>query len=196
MPLTDDKKITTPEYWETIYNGERKDQKTDASNFKRPANAFDRFKWLAEQVEGYRVLDIASGHATTMKRLRAMHPGWKIICTDQTEAAKKASKWEPEQEYLIMSAYDCHRKFGDKYFSTITVSQALEYFDEPDRFMKEARKTADYFVCTVPEGEMDKWTQLRVYTEASLKEWLSMYGEIVHFDKVPGLMLAKIKFNG
>ncbi len=192
--LTDDKSICSPEYWETIYNGKRNNAKTDASNFKRPIDAFDRFKWLAEQVEGPKVLDLASGHATTMKRLKAMHPDWNIICSDQTEAAKKAAKWEGT--YRIMDAYNVNRVYGDKTFNSITVSQALEYFEFPDRFMKEVRKTADYFICTVPDGIMVKWSQLREWNEESLKEWLSIYGEIVHFDKVPGLMLAKIKFNG
>jgi len=163
--------------------------KTDASNFKRPADAFDRFAWLAEQVEGPTVLDIGSGHAVTMKRVKARHPDWNIICSDQTEAARKAANWPGE--YLIMDAYDIAdiRKGVPGPIVTITISQALEYLEFPDKFMKAAQSIAEYFVCTVPEGEMRLWSQLHIFEEHSFKEWLSKYGDIVHFDKVPGLML-------
>lgn len=194
--LTDDKNICTPEFWETVYNGERNNAKTDASNFKRPANAFDRFKWLADQVEGPRVLDIASGHATTMKRLRAMHPWWTIYCSDQTEAAKKAANWEGE--YIIESAYNISQRFDCsdlKPFDSVTVSQAIEYMEHPDVMMENAKRLAHYFICTIPDGSMDKWSQLKLWDELSLKAWLSFYGDLIHFDKVPGLMLAKIKFK-
>lgn len=192
--LTEDKTITTPEYWKGIYEGKRNDKPTDASNFKRPSNAFDRFTWLANQVEGPRVLDIASGHATTMKRLKAMHPDWTIICSDQTEAAKKAARWEGE--YHIIDAYQISNKFEFKSVNTITASQCIEYFEFPDTFMKGARKVADYFVCTIPSGEMKLWSQIKIWDDVMLKAWLSVYGEILHFEQVGDLMLAKIKFNG
>jgi hypothetical protein len=34
--LTEDKNITTPQYWDTVYSGKRNDTKTDASNNVRP----------------------------------------------------------------------------------------------------------------------------------------------------------------
>lgn len=188
--LTDDKRISTPEYWNEIYTGKRNDKPVDGSNFKRPANAFDRFQWLADQVEGPKVLDVASGHATSMKRLRAMHPEWDILCSDQTIEALKAANFKP---YVVVDAYQIGNKYSQSRFDSITVSQALEYFEHPDTFMKQVRKLADYFICTIPEGEMKQWTQLRIYTEENAKEFFSKYGEIVHFDKVPGLMLIKVK---
>ena len=189
--LTDDKTISTPEYWRTIYEGERKGAKTDSSNFKRPSNSFDRFQWLANQVEGPRVLDIASGHAVTMKRLKAMHPDWMIVCSDQTEAARNAANWEGV--YHIFSAYEIPM-FAER-FNTITISQAIEYLEFPDKFMEKAKERAEYLVLTIPDGEMKLWSQLKIWDEITLKAWLEVYGEIVHFDKVPGLMLAKIKFR-
>jgi len=189
--LTEDKSITTPEYWAKVYTGRNENAKVDASNTKRPANAFDRFKWLADIVDGPAVLDVASGHATTMKRLRAMHPDWDIICTDQTAEAKNAAGFSP---YFIVNAYDIAYCI-EKSVTTVTMSQALEYIEFPDLFMEGVKKVADYFVCTVPEGEMQKWSQLRIYTEDSFKAWLQTHGDIVHFDKVPSLMLAKIKLR-
>lgn len=190
--LTDDKTISTPEYWAKIYNGERNNEKVDSSNFKRPANSFDRFQWLADQVEGPEVLDIASGHAVTMKRLKAMHPEWNIICSDQTPEARKAANWEGV--YHIFSAYEIPM-FANR-INTVCISQALEYLEFPDKFMERVKwLMAEYVVMTVPDGEMRHWSQLKVWDEVTLKAWLSVYGEIVHFDKVPGLMLAKIKMH-
>lgn len=190
--LTDDKTISTPDYWRGIYEGDRKDKPVDSSNFKRPANYFDRFQWLADQVEGPQVLDVASGHAVTMKRLKAMHPDWNIICSDQTEAAKKAANWEGS--YHIFSAYDIPM-FAVP-INTVCMSQALEYLEFPDKFMERVKwLKAEYVVMTVPDGEMKQWSQLKVWDEVTLKAWLSVYGEIVHFDKVPGLMLVKVKMH-
>jgi hypothetical protein len=42
---------------------------------------------------------------------------------------------------------------------------------------------------------MKVWSQLRIYEEESFKDWLREYGNIIHFDKVPGLMLAKIELK-
>lgn len=188
--LTNDPKISTPEYWQQVYEGKALTGNVDRSDTKRPANAFDRFQWLADQVEGPFVLDIASGHAVTCKRIMAMHPDWTVIASDQTPAAQHAAKYSP---YEIIDAHEL--PFNDKMFTTVTISQALEYLHSPDKFMMEVRRVAAYFVCTVPEGEMEKWSQLRIYTEESLKEWLWQYGNILHFDKVPGLMLAKIELK-
>lgn len=187
-----EKDISSPEYWASVYNGDRKDQKTDASNFKRPANSFDRFQWLADQVEGPFVLDIGSGHATTMKRLKAMHPSWNIVCSDQTEEARTAAKWEGV--YSIFSAYKIPAYANPP--DSITATQCLEYMEHPEKILEYCIDFGvRYFICTVPEGIMSKWSQLREYTEENFKEWISQYGEIVHFDKVPGLMLCKLKIR-
>ena len=193
--LTDDKSITTAGYWAKVYNGESHG-KVDNSNTKRPKNYFDRFQWLANQVEGPYVLDVASGHAVTCKRIKAMHPDWEVIASDQTPAAMNVTDYRP---YIQLNAYALTLFFQkhsahDSKFTTITISQALEYLDHPNEFMRQARQIAHYFVCTVPEGEMEKWSQLRIYEEHSFKGWLREFGNIEHFDKVPGLMLAKIKF--
>ncbi len=198
--LSENKEISTPEYWRQIYEGERKNAKTDSSNFKRPANAFDRFQWLADQVEGTRVLDIASGHATTMKRVKSMHPEWKIICSDQTPAARQASGLSNDY-YKILDAYEVwhFQRMGNdgwiKQFDSVCVSQALEYFEYPDRFMKAAQTIGKYFVCTIPIGNMEKWSQLRIYTVDGFKEWISQYGEIIYSDQQGDLLLVKLKFN-
>lgn len=190
--LTDDTKICSVEFWNDVYSGARKNTKTDSSNFKRAPNSFDRFQWIADQIEGPVVLDVASGHATTMKRLKAMHPNWNIVCSDQTQEARKAAKWDGS--YHIVSAYELPMLAAP--IDTVCISQALEYLEFPDKFMERIKYLMPrYFVCTVPEGNMEKWSQLRIYTEETLKNWLSGYGQIIHFDKVPGLMLAKLKLE-
>jgi ubiquinone/menaquinone biosynthesis C-methylase UbiE len=190
--LTNDPKISTPEYWKQIFEGKHLTGNVDRSDTKRAPNAFDRFQWLADQVEGPTVLDIASGHAVTCKRIKAKHPDWDVLATDQTEAAKKAANYAP---YFIVNAYDLSKVVVTGAVTTVTISQALEYLERPDDFMKEVRRIAKYFVCTVPEGEMKVWSQLRIYEEESFKDWLREYGNIIHFDKVPGLMLAKIELK-
>lgn len=187
--ITDNKEITTPSYWEKVYTGQN-DGAVDNSNTKRPAKSFDRFSWLADQVDGPKVLDVASGHAHTCKIIHSRHKDWVVVASDQTPAAKEAAKYHP---YLIMDAYRI--PYPDKEFTTVTISQALEYLEHPDRFMWEAMRVAEYFVCTVPDGIMEKWSQLREYDEAGFKSWLEKFGKILHFDKAPGLMLAKIKFH-
>ncbi len=187
--LTDNKEITTPEYWAKIYEGKNDNAKVDASNTKRPANSFDRFTWLADQVEGPKVLDIGSGHARTVKIMKAKHPDWQVFASDQTEAAMKAANYKP---YQIFSAYEI--PYPDKSITTVTASQCIEYMEFPDKFLKEAQRVAKYFVCTVPIGVMDKWSQLREYSDKSFLEWLYKFGTVTHFDSKPGIMLGKIRF--
>jgi len=126
-----------------------------------------------------------------MKRLKAMHHDWEIHCSDQTEAAKVAANWKGP--YHICSAYKL--PFADNFFTTVTASQCLEYFEHPDLFIHEAMRVADYFVCTHPILEMKNWSQLRSWSEKDMQDWIGQYADILHFDKVPGLMLVKAKFK-
>jgi ubiquinone/menaquinone biosynthesis C-methylase UbiE len=187
--LTEDKTITQPDYWNKIYSGNNNDAKVDASNTKR-VSTFDRFDIVVRHVNPGRTLDIGSGHAHICKRLHAKYPNETIIASDQSVEAKNISGYSP---YLICSAYDV--PIGtSKYFTTVICTQALEYMDDQHKFLTEAKRLAKYFICTVPDGEMDKWSQLRIYTEDNLKELLEQYGKIEVFEKHPGLLLAKIKF--
>lgn len=188
--LTNDKKITKPEYWDAVYSGKNNDAKVDASNTKRPANAFDRFDIVVKHAEGPRVLDIGSGHAHACKRIKALHKGWEVIASDQASEASKVANFQP---YMIFSGYAI--PFPDKYFDTVITSQALEYFEDPDRYLNEVARVSKTFLCTVPDGNMDKWSQLRIYTAESLKQWLALYGEIEVFEQYPSLLLAKIRFH-
>jgi len=192
--LTDDKKITTPEYWAAVYEG-NSHGKVDNSHTKRDPNAFDRFSWLADQVEGPWVLDIASGHAKTCKILKKRHPDWYIMASDQTEAAKKVADFAP---YFMVDAYQVEEfankwKASVKNFDTVTVSQAMEYFEDIPRFMKQIWRIARYFVCTVPIGEMKLWSQLHIFEEETFLQEMAEYGDIVHFDRVGDLLLLKLK---
>lgn len=188
--LTNDKQITQPEYWNKIYTGNNDNAKVDASNTKRPAATFDRFQWVADYAEGPRVLGVGSGHAHVEKRIKAAHKDWEVIASDQAAEAVKVANY---QLYMIFSGYDI--PFPDKYFDTLIITQAMEYIEDQDRFLTEAKRVAKYFLCTVPEGEMQKWSQLRIYTMDSLIGLLSQYGTIIHTEAQQGLILAKIKFH-
>jgi ubiquinone/menaquinone biosynthesis C-methylase UbiE len=188
--LTDDKNITTADYWNKVYAGANNNAKVDSSNTKRPANAFDRFSWVAQHAEGPNILGVASGHAHIEKRIKAAHQDWNVVASDQSYEAKKVSRFEP---YIIMSAYDiiCN----EKNFDTIICTQALEYMDDQEKFLNEAKRVAKYLLLTVPLGQMEKWSQLRVYTEENVKELLLPYGTIEVFERQGDLLLVKLKFK-
>lgn len=188
--LTTDKQITTPDYWNKIYEGKNDNAKVDASNTIRPANPFDRFSWVASQAEGPNVLEVAAGHAHISKRIKAANPDWRVYASDQAEAAKKVARYEP---YYIFNAYNI--PFENKHFNTIIIAQALEYIEDLPRFLNEAKRVAEYMVCSAPNGIMIKWSQLYEFTPDSLVELFSNYGEVLHEEIKDDLLLYKLKFN-
>ena len=185
--LTNDKKITTADYWNEVYSGKRNDTKTDASNFKRPANAFDRFQWVADLVEGPNVLGVASGHARIERLVISAHPDWLVVASDQAIEAKKVANYEP---YIFADAYDLPGRWD-----TIICTQALEYMDDIPRFLKGAQKVARKLIVSAPLGEMKLWSQLYVFTPKGLKSILMPFGEIEIEDVKEDIMLFKLKFN-
>ena len=188
--LTNDKSITTPEYWDKVYTGNNENAKVDASNTKRPANSFDRFGWVAAYAEGPQILGIASGHAHIEKRISAMHPEWSVTASDQAPAGRAVAKYSM---YMLFNAYNI--PFSDKAIDTIICCQAMEYMDNQDRFLKEAQRVARKLLITVPIGEMAKWSQLRIYTEENVRVLLAPYGTIEVFERQNDLLLVKLKFN-
>jgi hypothetical protein len=188
--ITNDKSITTPEYWAKVYTCNNENAKVDASNTVRPANPFDRFSWVAQYAEGPNVLGVASGHAHVEKRIKSAHPEWAVVASDQTSAARDVANYYP---YWIMNAYTI-KVYGLR-VDTIICCQALEYMDDQDRFLKEAQRVARKLLITVPIGEMAKWSQLRIYTEENVRELLAPYGTIEVFERHDDLLLVKLKFN-
>ena len=187
--LTNNKEITTPTYWNKVYAGENNNAAVDASNTVRPPNTFDRFEWVAQYAEGPKVLDIGSGHAHICKRIRSKYWEWEIIASDQTIAAMRVAKYQP---YQIFSAYEI--PFQDKYFQTIIATQCLEYMEFQEKFLDEAKRVANKLLITVPINEMEKWSQLRIYTEENVRELLRPYGTIEEFKRHDDLLMVKLKF--
>jgi len=184
--LTTDKTITTAEYWDGVYTGKRDNAKQDSSNGVRPKNAFDRFGWVVDQVDEGSVIEIGAGHARICERLRAK--GFKtVLAVDQSEEARNASKFRP---YLVNSAYALPAANGS--YETMIACQCLEYMDDLPRFFKEAQRVAYHLICTIPIGQMDKWSQLYVWTPESFLELVSQYGQVLHTDVKEGLMLVKM----
>lgn len=188
--LTTDKTITKPEYWDKIYSGNNDNAKVDASNTKRPANAFDRFGWVAKYAEGPNVLGIGSGHAHIEKRIRAKCPDWDVYASDQSIEAMKVANYAP---YLIIDAYRI--PFVNKYFNTVIACQCLEYMEDIPRFLTEAKRVSEKLLITVPIGEMKRWSQLYEFTEESIRVLLQLYGTIEVFERHEDLLLVKLKFN-
>lgn len=195
--LTNDKTITKPEYWDKIYSGKNDNAKVDASNTERPRKVFDRFDWVARYVEGPYVLGVASGHAHIEKRIKAAHPKWHVVASDQAKEAVNVANYP---DYIILSAYSLRlRKSlpGDNIgkWTTIICTQALEYMEDLPAFFEEAKRVAYKLLITVPIGEMAKWSQLYIFTEESVREMLQPYGTIEVFERQDDLLLVKLLFN-
>lgn len=196
--LTDDKQITMPEYWDKIYAGKNDNARVDASNTKRPAQSFDRFSWVAAQVVGPAVLGVASGHAHIEKRVKALHPDWFVVASDQATEAIKVSKHAP---YWIVDAYQLpspldYPRYGQtkEKWDSVVIAQALEYLERPADFLDEARQVARYLVASLPLGEMEKWSQLRIYTKEEALAFFTDYGEVIFYEVQGDLLLVKVKF--
>lgn len=186
--LSKDKRITTPEYWNKVYSGENMNATVDSSNTVRPVKTFDRFDIVVNHAAGKRILDIGSGHAHICKRIKHKLPESEVIASDQASSAKKVANYEP---YLIFSGYKI--PYTGKYFDLVICTQAMEYIEEQDQFMKEVSRVADNFICTVPLGNMEKWSQFYIYSEEGFCKWISKYGEITIVENYTDLLLVKIK---
>lgn len=188
--LTDNKNITTPEYWRKVYEGKNDNARVDASNNVRPKNAFDRFGWAAKYAEGPSVLEVAAGHAHISKRIKAANPRWYVVASDQTESAAEAANF---MEYAIFSVYNI--PFPKKRFDTVIIAQAMEYLEFPKLFLDEAKRVARYIVITLPIGEMERWSQLTIFTHEKVIDLLLPYGKTEVFEREGELLLVKLKFN-
>lgn len=186
--LTDNKEISKSSYWDKIYRGDNDNAPVDASNTKR-TSTFDRFQIVVNHAEGKNILDIGSGHAHICKRIKAKFPDAIVMASDQATEAKKVANYEP---YLIIDGYDI--PFKDKYLDLVIATQCLEYFEFPQKLMAEVKRVSKCFLCTLPTGEMKLWSQLKIWTEESAKEFFEMFGTIEVFESYEGLMLLKVRF--
>jgi len=192
--LTDDKKIGTAEYWDDFYTG-KNTGKQDNSNTVRDANPFDRFKIVIDQIEGKYILDVGSGHARIPKMIACNWPHTYVLATEQSPEAKKAANYEP---YIITTGYNLpfvDNVTQEQKWDLVMITQALEYMEDQDKFMIEAKRVGNKLLVTVPLGNMSTWSQFRIYTEENFKEFLLKYGEIEVFEVYDSIMLAKIKFH-
>lgn len=186
--LTDDKTITTPEYWNSLYTGKRNNAPVDSSNGVR-ASTFDRFTIVSEIVEGPRVLEVAAGHARISSQVKKSNPEWEVIAADQSTAAKAVSGFQP---YLIFPVYEI--PFTDKYFQTLICTQAFEYFEHLDWALREFKRVAVRGVFTFPRNEMGSWSQLYIFTPESVEALVSRYSEMETMLIFDHLILVKTKF--
>lgn len=192
-----DDEITQPDYWNKIYDGKNDNAKVDASNTKRPANSFDRFSWVAKYAEGPRILGVASGHAHIEKRIRAAHPDWYVVASDQAVQAAKVANypgpyWFIDAYHLPFASWPAETKVE---WNMIIIAQAMEYLKDDRHFLSRACQVAKKIIITVPIGEMEKWSQLRIYTEENMRELVQEFGTIEVFERQGDLLLIKLKFR-
>lgn len=184
--LSNDKKITTADYWNEVYAGASTKGPLDRSDNKRPAEAFDRFTWVANLAEGKYVLGVASGHARIEQKIKGMHPTWGVLASDQAPHASMVTSFRP---YEIFSAYNIPYPYKD--FDTVICTQAIEYMEDQEAFFREAQRVGKKLLITVPLGEMEKWSQLRIYTKESVQELVEQFGQIEVFERQGDLLLVK-----
>lgn len=187
--LTNDKAICSKEYWDGIYTNKRDNATVDSSNGIRPKQTFDRFDIVVKHVDGTKVLDIGSGHGHICKRIKALNKNWIVIASDQSQEARKVAKYEP---YIIADAYKL--PFTGRFFDTVICTQALEYLENQDAFLKEVSRIGKKFICTIPLGLMPKWSQLFEYNETDFCAWISRYGAIEVKENYGEILLVKLKF--
>lgn len=187
--LTDNKGITKPEYWDSLYQGKRQNAPVDSSNGKR-VSTFDRFTIVADLVEGPDVLEVAAGHARIASMVKAKHPKWDVWASDQSTGGSEVSKFTP---YAIMNVYDLWMYAG-KNVNTIIATQCFEYFEDIPKALTEFKRVAKKGVFTFPNGNMSNWSQLYIFTPELVKELLTPYGTIEVFEVYDHLILVKIKF--
>lgn len=186
--LTDNKEITKPDYWDSLYTGKRNNAKVDSSNGKR-ATTFDRFTPVVELVEGEKVLEVAAGHARISFMVKVKYPEWEVIAGDQSTEALKVSPFRP---YSTFSVYQI--PFADKYFDTVICTQAFEYFDDLDKAIIEFKRVSKYGVFSFPNGEMGSWSQLYIFTPEYVQRLVLPYGTIEKMTTYEHLIVIKIKF--
>lgn len=202
--LTENQDITTPEYWNKIYLGQNDNARVDASNTKRPAATFDRFNWVAMYAEGPNVLGVASGHAHIEKRIKAAHKSWHVVASDQAEAAVDVARFEPywiidvmRRDLPFVCDYDHTSEewhlTGDKW-NTVIIAQALEYLADDRFFVFKCSLVSRCLIACLPLGNMEKWSQLRIYTEESARALFAEFGTIDAMDRKGDLLLIKTRF--
>lgn len=197
--LTTDKQIATPEYWDSVFKEENKTSVVDNLTVKRVPQ-LDRLGEVIKLItdDEINVLDIASAHATLCKRLAALHPKRYIVASDHSPEAEKLAKYHP---YRVFSAYDIpYQLTGEnkdqKPFDLVICTQAMEYMEDNDKFLTEAKRVGKALIVSVPKGEMANWSQLRIYTEENVRELLSKYGKVQEPMWVyKHMILAKVIFE-
>ncbi len=187
---TDNKEVTSPEYWDRVYSGNNMNALEDSSNTKTVKTTFDRFTPVVKLAEGPNVLGIGSGHARHEKMIKALHPDWNVIASDMSEEAKKVANYKP---YDIFSAYDI--PYLGLVFDTIICTQVFNLIEFPDKFMLECKRVSKVFLCTIPNGETRGWSQVHVYTQENTRLFFEQYGEIEVLDFYEYMILIKLRFD-
>jgi ubiquinone/menaquinone biosynthesis C-methylase UbiE len=186
--LTTDKKIATAEYWDHIYSGQS-DSPIDSIKIKK-VNPFDRLGEVMKHIEEDRILDVGSGHASLCKRIKDRWPEKHVMASDVSPVAMEKTSFRP---YTICDSRCL--PFTNKQFDLVVCTSAMECMVDDEAFILEAARVGKNFLCTVPNVEMSGWSQLRIYSEKSLRELFLPVGEFVQLISFPYLILAKVKFN-
>lgn len=175
-------KISSKEYWNAVYSG--------AVNAEPGGHESMRFGAVMEYLEGHLILDVGAGYAVLCKAIQQKFPSKLCFALDFSEEAKRRSGFD---NYSVCSCYKI--PFSEKNFDMVIACQVMEYLDDNDLFLREAQRVGKIIIVTVPEGVHKTCSQLRVYTEESLKMLMEKYCETEILYSTEGFIFYKGKFK-
>jgi ubiquinone/menaquinone biosynthesis C-methylase UbiE len=180
--------IATPEYWDRIYSG--------AVKAEPGGHESDRFQEVLRFLTlfgGDKLVDIGAGYAQLCRRIKKSFQWTQITAVDFSDEARARSGYTP---YVVASAYDT--PFLGKEFDVAFACQILEYLEDNDRFLIEAKRIARALVVTVPKGMHPACSQLRQYDAAVIRALLEPHAADVElgmqvYEKGP-LVVGAVRF--
>ncbi len=169
--------------WDDIYSGKIQGEKGTIHGQNL------RFNEVLKYLEGDNILDVGSGYAELCKRIKTQFPDKRVVALDTSVEAKTYSGYEP---YITGTAYEL--PFKDKEFDLLTCTQTIEYIDD-NKFLREALRIAKKAIITTVNGKHPTCSQLREYSENSIRQLIEPYGEIEVLFVKEGMIFAKVKFK-
>lgn len=170
------KNINTPDYWDRRYTDKIKNGVEDFDPY--------RFEAILEFVSSKsKLLDVGCGLGEFLRYAKKVRLGIELYGVDFSERAIKFNQEMDGREisYAVRSAYSLG--FDDGSFDIVTAGEVLEHLDEPERFIKEARrvlKPDGRLLLTLPyEDRVKDPEHVRYYYRSDLIDLLSPYFRFV-----------------
>ncbi len=168
--------INTPEYWNKRYDDKIENEKEDFDPY--------RFQAILEFVPAKsKLLDVGCGLGEFLRYTKKLRPGVDLYGVDFSEKAINFNREKDQGKisYEVSSAYSL--PFQKNSFDIVTAGEVLEHLDDPEEFIKEARrvlKPGGRLLLTLPyEDRVRDPEHVRYYYREDLIDLLSPYFRFV-----------------